>query len=227
MCFSAEASLTAGMLLIGIGAASVVQAPDRRSLPFAAIPLLFGFQQIAEGGVWLSLAAPDEALQGCFATGYSLLALVLWPVFVPIAVYLIEPAGRRRDLIAACAVIGILLAAVLLGGMITLPVGAAIQGAHIHYSSQHFDMLFNAGLFVPAACAYVAATCLSLLLSGDRWINAIGATMAAAFAVSYLFYENWLVSVWCFFAAILSVLILTWAKRRGEALGLTPPVRTS
>jgi hypothetical protein len=42
MCFSATACFTAGGALSALGVLTIRQVKDRASLPFAAIPLLFG-----------------------------------------------------------------------------------------------------------------------------------------------------------------------------------------
>lgn len=227
MCFSATASLTAGVLLVGIGAACVARASCVRSLPVAAMPMIFGLQQLTEGGLWLSLESGDTALEGCFSTAFSFFAQVLWPIYVPVAVWLIEPDRYRRIAIAACGAGGLAVAALLLKGLVSVPVIATISGAHIHYRSVHIDSIYNAGLFVPATIMYVVATCLSPVLSHDRIIRAIGVAMAAAFAVSYFFYEEWLVSVWCFFAAALSALVWRWVAGRTSAMAVIPQARTS
>ena len=54
MCFSATASFTAGVLLLGAGALTVRSARSPRELPLAAIPRLFSIQQLIEGVVWLT-----------------------------------------------------------------------------------------------------------------------------------------------------------------------------
>ena len=54
MCFSAATSFTAGTLLSVLGAVSLRHAQTRFEIPFAAIPLLFGMQQISEGVVWVA-----------------------------------------------------------------------------------------------------------------------------------------------------------------------------
>ena len=46
MCFSAQASFTAGTVLLIVGAATVRRARARSELPYACIPLLFGIQQL-------------------------------------------------------------------------------------------------------------------------------------------------------------------------------------
>ena len=62
MCFSATASLTAGGLLSLTGIATLKKAKDNKRNAFAAIPLIFGIQQITEGILWLSLEnkLPEE-----------------------------------------------------------------------------------------------------------------------------------------------------------------------
>lgn len=59
MCFSATASFAAGAGLLVVGAITLRQARRRAEMPFAAIPLLFGIQQLIEGALWLTF--PDKA----------------------------------------------------------------------------------------------------------------------------------------------------------------------
>lgn len=51
MCFSAAASFIAGTTLSAIGVATLRNTKTTSELPFAAIPLLFGLQQLTEGVV--------------------------------------------------------------------------------------------------------------------------------------------------------------------------------
>ena len=62
MCLSAEVSFIAAAGLIPAGALSMRQAwrGDRRYLPLATLPLLFGLQQLAEG--ILQVPAPPHAI---------------------------------------------------------------------------------------------------------------------------------------------------------------------
>ena len=54
MCFSATASFSAGVVLIGLGTLTLRAASHPRELLLAAIPLLFGMQQVIEGAIWLT-----------------------------------------------------------------------------------------------------------------------------------------------------------------------------
>ncbi|HBI8622171.1 TPA: hypothetical protein K8962_004997, partial [Escherichia coli] len=44
----------------------------------------------------------------------------------------------------------------------------------------------------------------SLLLSSHVWVKVFGALTLAASFTAYVFYAHWFISVWCFFAALLS-----------------------
>ena len=54
MCFSASASFIAGTSLSAVGVAALRNTKARSEQPLAAIPLLFGIQQLAEGVIWLT-----------------------------------------------------------------------------------------------------------------------------------------------------------------------------
>ena len=96
MCFSATASFSVAALLLGVGTLTLKSARRPRELPFAAIPLLFAIQQLSEGVIWLTFRYDAPPLGAVVTRLYSFFSHVLWPIYVPVAVWLIEPAGRRR-----------------------------------------------------------------------------------------------------------------------------------
>jgi hypothetical protein len=211
MCFSATASfVTAGITgAVGIVALSRVNEP--RELPLATTPILFALQQSIEGLLWLTLPfAPD----GSTSTGLTLLFLlfaeVFWPVYAPIAVGLIEPNGRRRQLMLLCLAVGAGVGAYLLWSIVTRPHGAVILDGHIVYVTKH-------EYSDAVALCYLTATSLPLILSSQRTVATLGAIVLMGSAVAYVFYWEASVSVWCFFAAAGSVVILghfEWSRRR-------------
>ena len=80
------------------------------------------------------------------------------------------------------------------------PVTAHVHGRSIVYDSPHFYIV---GVLV----IYLLATCVSGLFSSHRCINAFG---VLAFVLAVAFYQvsvNTFVSVWCFFGAVLSLLV--------------------
>jgi len=53
MCFSAGASFVGGVIISGIGVATIREVHKPSQLVFACIPLFFGVQQIVEGCLFL------------------------------------------------------------------------------------------------------------------------------------------------------------------------------
>jgi hypothetical protein len=211
MCFSATASLLSTGLTGAVGIVSLSRANGLRELPLAATPLIFAVQQGIEGLLWLSL---PQASDGSISTGltfaFLIIAEVFWPVFAPIAALVIEPDKRRRHLMLFCLAIGVGVGAYLLWLIVNQPHSAAILDGHLVYVTEyrHSDVV---GL------AYLAATALPLLLSSRRTIIALGIIVLVGSATAYAFYWEAFVSVWCFFAAAASVIIVShfeWAHRR-------------
>ena len=210
MCFSATASFTAGAGLLVIGAITIRLARDRAELPFAAIPVLFGVQQLIEGALWLTF--PDKAplLNAILTYTYSLFSHVLWPVYVPIAVILMEPIRWRRRVIAGIALAGAVVGLYLLYFLVTQPLTAQVVGQHITYKSPHFNT-------VAVMLFYVLGTCISSLFSSCGSVRWFGVVTLLSFGAASVFYAAWFISVWCFFAAVLSSIILLHFLRRTAA----------
>ena len=92
MCFSAAASSVAGTSLSAIGVATLRRAETKTEVPFAAIPLLFGIQQLTEGVIWLTFRHDAPLLKQSMTYVYSGFSHVLWPIYVPFAMSFMETA---------------------------------------------------------------------------------------------------------------------------------------
>lgn len=210
MCFSATASFVAGSTLSAAGAGVLRWRRSRAELPYAAIPLLFGIQQLVEGVIWLTFRFDSPVLNPAMTFVYSVFSHALWPMYVPFAALAIEPRASRRRWMLAFGAAGGAAGLYLLFNMLRFPVEARAIGGHIEYASPHFYALL-------VMAGYLAGTCLSLLFSSHRTVALFGAAALVSFLASYLFYTRWLISVWCFFAAALSLLVLLHVARRREA----------
>ena len=209
MCFSATASLIVGGGLTVTGVLTLRLAEKRSELPFAAIPLLFGIQQITEGIIWLSLQHDAAQLKMVATYLYSVFSHVLWPVYVPLAVALMEPNAWRRKALWIFSIIGVVAAFHLLVLIATQSL-TVVAGEHIIYvSARHYEW--------PMMQIYVTATCLAPLFSSYPLVRAFGAAALLLFFVSYLFYTAAFFSVWCFFAAILSAIIYLFFRSTPRA----------
>ena len=215
MCFSATASFSAGALLLGIGTLTLKSAMathQRSALPFAAIPLLFAIQQLTEGVIWLTFRYEAPLLNSVMTHVYSFFSHVLWPAYVPLAVWWIEPPGRRRHLLVVFAAAGSAVAAYLLFILLAFGVVSKPTGQHVEYDSPHFYAALTMTL-------YLLSTTTSPLFSTHRMVKAFGALALLAFGAAYYFYAQWFISVWCFFAAVLSAVIyLHFKLPRGHGI---------
>ena len=200
MCFSASASFAAGTTLSAIGVATLRSARTKAERPFAAIPLLFGIQQLTEGVIWLTFGNDALALRQVMTYVYSAFSHVLWPVYVPFAIGMLEPVKWRKHAIYMFEAAGIAAGGALLWAMTTGPLIAEISGMHIVYASRQFDAVLTTVL-------YVAATCVCGLFSSYPFVRMFGALTFGTFIAAQMVASTALVSVWCFFAALLSFLI--------------------
>ncbi|MBI2379504.1 MAG: hypothetical protein HYV16_01935 [Gammaproteobacteria bacterium] len=211
MCFSAPVSLVAGAALSAVGVVTLRTARRPAELPFAGIPLLFGLQQLTEGLIWLSFRADGAWPSAQLTLVYSLFSHVLWPVYMPYAVALLETESRTRRVLAVCQAAGLGVGAYLLYTILRYPVSAGVLGGHIGYDSPHFFV-------VPVVTLYLVATCVSSLTSSHRLIRAFGAATFAASVAAYAIHVATWISVWCFFAAVLSAMVWAffWRRRAGQ-----------
>jgi len=227
MCFSTTASFSAGAVLLGLGTLTLKSARRSRELPFAAIPLLFAIQQLSEGVIWLTFRYEAPQLNAAMTYLYSFFSHVLWPAYIPVAVLLIEPPGWRRRALLAFAAGGVAVGAYLLYILVAYPIISRPIGQHIEYVSPHF-------FAVATMMLYLMSTTLSPLLSTYRMVKVFGVLALLSFAAAYYFYVTWFISVWCFFAALLSavvylhfVLRLAERSRPRYIAGTAVPVRST
>ncbi|MDH3579859.1 MAG: hypothetical protein OEM91_04450 [Hyphomicrobiales bacterium] len=211
MCFSATASFIAFGVTGVTGLAAVARIRRLKELPLAAIPLVFASQQGIEGMLWLTLpVAPQGPASSLFTHLFIILAKVLWPVYAPLAILMVEPDRRRQRLLAVCLAAGAGAAVYFLGSIFSSPHSAFILNSHVVYSSEP-------NLPVVISLLYLAATGFAPILSSQRVVVLFGAVVLLGSIITYLFYWEAYTSVWCFFAAAGSVVILAHFERARRA----------
>lgn len=198
MCFSATASFVAGGALSAGGVLTLSKTRTKREVPFAGIPLLFGIQQAIEGIVWLSFGSP--LLKTIATYAFSMFSHVLWPIFVPIAILLLEKDPVRKKILRVFVGIGSAVGIYLFYFILADGITAEIMNGSISYDAPHLYISFVLML-------YVFATCVSSFISSQRIINIFGSVMLTSFLIAGWFFAETLISVWCFFAAVLSIII--------------------
>lgn len=201
MCFSANASFGAGVVLSVIGVASIRKAQKPSQLLFASIPLIFAVQQVAEGLLWVALPNPDSVTMQRNATYIFLFfAQILWPLWVPVAILMLEKKSSRsvvqKTLIGAGILVGFYLAYCLL----SYQVEAKIIGYHIAYIQD-----YPASLRMYVIGLYALSTIAPSFLSHIKRMWMLGTAILISYLVTALFYEHYILSVWCFFSSIISI----------------------
>ena len=197
MCFSPQADVGGGLLICAIGVVAVRHIGRRREfIALAWIPALLGAHQFIEALVWLWLQGHVPGGIGHVALwAYLLIAFVVLPVFVPLAVIAAEPSRRRKQVMAPFALIGALIAVTLLAAMVRGPVGVKLASYHLSYGIR-----LPAGLVIVAL--YVVAVCGPLLTSGYRNVVLFGVVNLIAVVIIARLTICGFASVWCGWAAV-------------------------
>jgi hypothetical protein len=202
MCFSPQADVAGGLVICAIGIDAVRHVRQRREfIALAWIPLLLGAHQFIEALVWLWLQGHVPRGIGHVALwAYLLIAFVVLPVFIPLAVIALEPTRRRKAIMVPFALTGTVIGVILLAAMVRGPVGVKLAPYHLSYSIRIPD-----GLLVIAL--YVVAVCGPLLMSGYRNVVIFGAVNLVAVIVIARLTVSGFASVWCGWAALSSAAI--------------------
>ncbi len=197
MCFSPQADVGGGLVICAIGIDAVRHIHQRREfVALAWIPLLLGAHQFIEALVWLWLQGHVPRGIGHVALwAYLLIAFVVLPVFVPLAVIALEPTRRRKQLMVPFALIGTAIAVILFAAMVRGPVSVKLAPYHLSYGIRVAD-----GLLIVAL--YVVAVCGPLLMSGYRNVVIFGAVNLVAVIVIARLTISGFASVWCGWAAV-------------------------
>ena len=200
MCFSATASFSAAGILALAGAATFSKARGPTEWPLASVPLVFALQQGIEGLLWRTVPTGHPAGRA-LATGFAILALIVWPLFIPLAVGLVEKVRKKRQLILALMGPGLAVA-----GYSVLDIW---DHPYMAWPAPHSLVYINDSPFPwPLMLGYLAAVCAPPLLSSSPEIRWFGVVVTVGLAVTLGFFFVNLVSVWCFFAAIASAILV-------------------
>ena len=203
MCFSATASFTGGGLISLIGIASMMKARKPTQKLFAGIPFLFGFQQIAEGILWTTLKSGEhDQLQSAVTYTFLITALVIWPVMMPLSIWLMEEIKKRRKILAGLTLIGGILSLFYVFCLISYNVTPQIESFHIKYID-NFPVIPVRIAFV----FYVVTTIAPLFISSMKRMWLFGILITISCIITSILFSQYLTSVWCFFAAVISAVI--------------------
>ena len=221
MCFSPEASFLVGGALFPAGAycLSVAWRKNRRFLPLALLPICLGTQQIAEGFVWRGLQAGDPEQIRSASLAFLFFALAFWPFWWPFVAAIMETrlAFRRGFIIVSIIATGwfwVLFYPLLVGpdSLLTTEI--------VHHSIRYSYPDLVVYEYVPRPLLrvlYLLCAVVPMVLGKNVFgrlpgVMLLGSVILAAAAFDYAF-----VSVWCFFAAVMSAYLCVLFRRMPAA----------
>ncbi len=210
MCFSAVASFTTAALLLPLGvyASRLAWLKDSRYLSLTVVPICFGIQQGMEGMEWLSLPSNQADVSRFWALGFLFFAYGFWLVGPAIAMWTIERRPRIKSQLLTIALIGFLFAASLYLPLFIHPdwLTIVVRQASIVYQTQLiYDRFLSRDM---VHFIYLIIVLYPLYLSNLDRVRVFAGLIAISMIISTLFFSYAFVSIWCFWAALLSLYII-------------------
>jgi hypothetical protein len=221
MCFSATVSYSTAAVLVATGL-YLVHLARPLATPYrmlALVPLFFGVQQGFEGRVW-QVVDTDSAAAVTYAFGFLFFSHFLWLWWFPLCSYLLECGKSRKRLFLGFLLFGVFSATLLYFAMLFNPdwLTVSVQGHSIIYE---IESGYRSTVTIPlsASALYALIILLPLLLSSHLHLRVFGVLVSLSMVLTTQFYDFALISVWCFFAAVLSLylgyMILTLRQGNG------------
>lgn len=210
MCFSPEVSFTAAVALGITGIMTLKNTTSRSQFFLAAIPFLFAIQQFAEGLSWLHLSYNVGSPENFKITKQTFLffAFLIWPIWIPLAFFMVEKIAWRRYVMLFLLIGGVVLTTLHTYYAMKIDTSAKIVNHSIQYNGAFPNHLF----------LYTTIVVLPCLISSLKniWIYSI--LVLISFLIAAYFYQTTFISVWCFFAAVMSLSIYKILKDNKTAV---------
>lgn len=212
MCFSETASFTAAAVLSLQGSLSLnLVKKEKAFLLLGMVPLLFAVQQFSEGIIWhyFNHQLPLEGAGLMAVYIFLTFAFLVWPIFIPLALYKAESIKTKKIILFLFVLGGIFWGLYLLLSVPYSDVTVAIKEHSIFYGLEYFS---DRQVFI-LKWIYLGLLIIPIFISSLSSMYLFGLlTIITAFIANY-FYRATFTSVWCFFAAILSFMLYFVIKK--------------
>lgn len=209
MCFSPQASFGAAAVLSVLGIMGLKKTGRSQFGLIAAVPCIFALQQMLEGFVWLAIERGDLSSASYYIPVYAYLffASVWWPLYLPSVLWYLEEDPKRKRWVFGTLIAGACVVVVAAINFYVGPITVEVVDHHISYQQQN-QFSFSSPLYYAGLACYLIATAGALFMSTVPYASTMGWLVLLAFVVAQLWYYLAFGSVWCFFAAICSALIV-------------------
>lgn len=199
-------TLSGAIFVIGILTLRKVSSPNE--VVFASLPLLFALHQFTEGFVWLGVNGFIEQRALELAKGiYIFYAQGLLQFLVPLAIWLIEPSKVRKKIIALLMIIGAISTAYTMWGLSVESISVSVHNSSLSYVNPWTNTKW-------VGIPYILTTCGALIISSSISIRIFGWLNLIGLSTIYLYKPYAFTSVWCFYAAVVSVILYFYFVER-------------
>lgn len=226
MCFSATVSFSAAVVLASTGAYAIRQAStlQLQYKLLAMTPVLFAIQQGFEGMAWLEVDAGNAEAAVPYAIGFHFFSHFLWLWWFPLCSYLVETKKFRQRTFLGLGMFGALAGGLVFFTLLFHPELMSVEVREyslVYHTSSPYQGAVS--IPIPASALYGLIVLVPLLFSSHRHFRIFGVLIALTMVVASIAYGYAFVSVWCFFAAALS-LYLVFMVQKGRPQRLTQRV---
>lgn len=167
------------------------------------MPVLAGTQQIMEGHVWMGLNENAPSMVWWAAMWFILFSWLMWPLWIPMGIYVLEPPdSRRKKPLLAFALAGLIFGLVLYVPHLIHPDWVKV---HINRSSISYEDTMFLDYLIPRWLTYVIYLFLIAtpsLMSTYLHMRLFGLTLIAIVMLVYLFLSYAYISFFCLLAGL-------------------------
>jgi hypothetical protein len=158
--------------------------------------------------LWLALNNNSVSHQITYALVFLFFSHFLWPFWMTLTAIIVETRPLFKKVLIGLGIMGFFY-----GTFLYVPLffqenwlSVTILNQSIRYQIQ----VLSSGVISPyvGIFLYVVVSLLGLFLSINKWLNYLGLMLLAAFIVTEFFFDYAFISVWCFFAALISLYLM-------------------
>jgi hypothetical protein len=135
----------------------------------------------------------------------------VWAFWVPYSILKMETQAKRIRIIKGCLWIGIFLAVYISYCLIFYDSTAFISDYHVNYK-----LYFPHQYYPILGLLYLLPIILPPLTSSIAEIRLIGVLLLISFIITKLLFNDEVISVWCFFAALISSIVFWVLKNHAR-----------
>jgi hypothetical protein len=216
MCFSATVSFTAAATLVPVGAYCLIASRNAGAgwMAFASYPILFGLQQVIEGIVWRGIEAGNQIQIEMAARSFAFFSHFFWLFWVPFSVWLLETEPNRKKILAFLTAFGFcyglsIFIPLFREGWLSVEV---VRNSLDYRATMIYDGVVDR---IIIRIAYALQVVTAFMLSTNQRVRLFGVLILLSVIAAFISYKYAFVSVWCFFASLLSLYMVYMVRDVG------------